>query len=741
MAGSGTITIGSGASGGASYTGATTVEQRHADAGWRRHHVHTGNFTLTGQSQNSPYATMNVADSANIATTGSVLLSTFNHSAGIGPVYLNVINNASLSAASLSYGSGVGGPGNNTLGGDVVTVANNASLTISSNLDLYGTTYATATTVLNLNGGTTTVGNFLASSGGATHPSVINFNGGALGAATNDATSGTTFLPALAGLTVNVTNTALPAVIGNAAGFTNTIAAVLANTTANTDGGLVKRGGGTLILSAVNTYYGPTVVSNGTLVVNGSITTNSVLILTNGTLGGSGTVNGVVTNQGTLAPGAITNVAGTVLTLNNNLTLLPGSTSIMQVSHISPTSDRITSSGTIAYGGTLTIVTNAGDATAYQAGDTFTLFSGSISGSFTAIQPSPGPGLVWSNDVNNLGNFIVTAAPTAAGFTGTPTNGLAPLQVVFTDTSTGSITNWAWNFGNGHGVTNTSNANVTNIYAAAGSYTVSLIVTDAGGYTSTNTQTAYIVVTSPVPVANFTGTPTNGAAPLAVTFTNLSSGATNYVWNFGNGTLTTGAGTNVTDTYSNAGSYTVILTAYGTGGTNALTNTAYIVVTNPPPVAGFSGTPTNLFVTQAVVFTNTSTGSITNWAWNFGNGTLSSGAGTNVTDTYSNAGSYTVQLIVSGSGGANTNTQSAYIVVKPVPVLGRPVEVGGTNFIFSGTNGVAGAQYRIVSSTNVAQSLATWPPLVTNTFNSDGSYTFTNTGATNKARFFRLVSP
>jgi hypothetical protein len=46
-----------------------------------------------------------------------------------------------------------------------------------------------------------------------------------------------------------------------------------------------------------------------------------------------------------------------------------------------------------------------------------------------------------------------------------------------------------------------------------------------------------------------------------------------------------------------------------------------------------------------------------------------------------------------------------------------------------------------VSSTNVAQSLATWPPLVTNTFNSDGSYTFTNTGATNKARFFRLVSP
>ena len=51
------------------------------------------------------------------------------------------------------------------------------------------------------------------------------------------------------------------------------------------------------------------------------------------------------------------------------------------------------------------------------------------------------------------------------------------------------------------------------------------------------------------------------------------------MWNFGDGnTLVTGAGTNVTDTYTNAGSYTVILTATGSGLTNSLTNTAYIVV-------------------------------------------------------------------------------------------------------------------------------------------------------------------
>ena len=185
-------------------------------------------------------------------------------------------------------------------------------------------------------------------------------------------------------------------------------------------------------------------------------------------------------------------------------------------------------------------------------------------------------------------------------------------------------------------------------------------------------------------MAGFSGTPTNGAAPLVVTFANLSSNATNYVWNFGDGnTLVTGGGTNVTDTYTNAGSYTVILSAIGLGTTNSLTNTAYIVVSNPPPVAGFSGTPTNLFVTQAVVFTNTSTGSYTNSAWSFGDGNAATNTtGANVTNTYAAAGSYTVQLIVSGTGGANTNTQGGYLVVRPRPGLGRPVVAGGTNFVF-----------------------------------------------------------
>src|SRR5205085_2761834 len=119
-------------------------------------------------------------------------------------------------------------------------------------------------------------------------------------------------------------------------------------------------------------------------------------------------------------------------------------------------------------------------------------------------------------------------------------------------------------------------------------------------------------------VANFTGSPTNGLVPLTVSFTNLSTGATNYSWIFGDGHTSTAS--NPANTYSNAGSYTVVLTAIGAGGTNTLGRTNYIVVTNPPPVvANFIGGPTNGLAPLTVSFTNLTRGA-TNYRWHFGDG-------------------------------------------------------------------------------------------------------------------------
>jgi autotransporter-associated beta strand protein len=68
------------------------------------------------------------------------------------------------------------------------------------------------------------------------------------------------------------------------------------------DVGLTKLGSGKLILTAANTYTGPTTISGGTLAVNGSIN-GPVTVNSGGTLGGSGTIDGNVGGNGRVAPG------------------------------------------------------------------------------------------------------------------------------------------------------------------------------------------------------------------------------------------------------------------------------------------------------------------------------------------------------------------------------------------------------------------------------------------------------
>jgi len=169
--------------------------------------------------------------------------------------------------------------------------------------------------------------------------------------------------------------------------------------------GIIKIGAGTLILSAVNTYDGPTTVSNGTLLVNGQIDTNIVTVA-GGTLGGSGTVLGPVSVLfgGTLAPG--TSTIGT-LTINNNLTLngnlffkVDKSLSPAQTNDIASVSGTLTSSGV----GVLT-VSNAGPA--LVVGDTFKLFNKAVpNGSTLGVS---GGGVQWANHLAADGSISVSS--------------------------------------------------------------------------------------------------------------------------------------------------------------------------------------------------------------------------------------------------------------------------------------------------------------------------------------------
>ena len=142
-------------------------------------------------------------------------------------------------------------------------------------------------------------------------------------------------------------------------------------------------------------------------------------------------------------------------------------------------------------------------------------------------------GRIYMANDNKVYAFVVPTLPPVAGFSANSTNGIAPLNVVFTNLSTGA-TNYSWAFGDGNLSTNT---NPTNIYTNPGIYSVSLTAIGPGG-TNVLTRASYIQVLAPV-VANFAANPTNGVAPLTVVFTNLSTGATNYSWAFGEGNLST----------------------------------------------------------------------------------------------------------------------------------------------------------------------------------------------------------
>ncbi len=146
-------------------------------------------------------------------------------------------------------------------------------------------------------------------------------------------------------------------------------------------------------------------------------------------------------------------------------------------------------------------------------------------------------------------------------------------MVTFTDTSTGSITDRSWQFGDGN-VMDTMATTVVYQYTGPGTDAVQLIVSGPGG-SSTNVQANLITVNPasstnsvPPPMASFTAAPTSGTAPLMVTFTDTSTGTiTNRLWLFGDGTSANTLGTTMAHQYTTPGTDTVQLIVSGPGGT------------------------------------------------------------------------------------------------------------------------------------------------------------------------------
>jgi len=157
------------------------------------------------------------------------------------------------------------------------------------------------------------------------------------------------------------------------------------------------------------------------------------------------------------------------------------------------------------------------------------------------------------------------------------------------------------------------------------------------------------------PVAQFTASVTSGCAPLSVQFRDQSSNKpTFWEWDFGNGQTASGSPT-PTVTYSKPGTYTVTLIVKNASGAGATRDSNYITV-YASPIVSF-GLDLHLACAPAIIsfqqFSQPGQGTITNYLWNFGDGTT--GNGPTPQHQYTQTGYYTISLDVTNSGGCSNS--------------------------------------------------------------------------------------
>jgi PKD repeat protein len=201
-------------------------------------------------------------------------------------------------------------------------------------------------------------------------------------------------------------------------------------------------------------------------------------------------------------------------------------------------------------------------ARAWDFGDGFTASGTSVAhiynvaGGYTVTLTVSGGGQQAST--TRLVTVTAPSAALAAAFTWSPANPQTQQTITFADQSAGSPTAWQWNFGDGSALD--TNQNPAHRYATAGTFNVTLTIFRAAG-SSTTTRSIQVASSTPAlppPTASFAPLTANPVAGQPVGFSDQSSNATSWSWNFGDG----GASSlqNPAHTYALAGTYTVTLT-------------------------------------------------------------------------------------------------------------------------------------------------------------------------------------
>ena len=321
--------------------------------------------------------------------------------------------------------------------------------------------------------------------------------------------------------------------------------------------------------------------------------------------------------------------------------------------------------------------------------------------------------------------------PLATSFTTSPSIPLVNVPVAFTATTTGGTAPYAvsWSFGDGASGTG---ASATHVYTGVGSFTVTETAADSSSSSQTAKSSQTLTITGPLPLStSFTVLPTSPVVNSLVTFTAVTTGGKSpYTinWNFGD--RTTGTGGSITHVYSSAQAFSVTETATDSSSPiqNAVTSQTITISAPPPPSTSFTFLPASPVVNTLVTFTATTIGGTPPYSviWNFGDGT--SGTGTSVAHTFTNAQSFTVKEVATdASTPAQTATSSQLVKVVTTPPLSTTLQVSSSSpqvgetvtFTASATGGTSPYTYAITFGDGVSGTGS----ITTHAYSIAGSYT------------------
>ncbi len=302
-------------------------------------------------------------------------------------------------------------------------------------------------------------------------------------------------------------------------------------------------------------------------------------------------------------------------------------------------------------------------------------------------------------------------------------------EVRLTDESTGTPTQWNWDFGDGTGA---DGPETTKTWTEEGLYIVTMVIMNAQGDEAVQTH-EFTVVPADIalpPSANFTFPSDTIEVGEPLRFTSTSTGdPETLAWTFGDGTV--GQGQVVEKTFQVEGIYEVSLTASNGQGSDTETATITVVPGGIAPQAVIGNAPTSIVAGQSLALVSESTNSPTSTDWDFGDGAFATGR--EVFHSWDDPGEYRITLTVSNAAGEDTTFRT--IVVEPAidPPVARfnesdlEVIVGETlSFNDQSLNNPSSIVWEFGNGTT-AQG-----PNVTNSWNRVGRFTVTLT-VTNEA--------